>query len=118
MLCPKWLTIHGVAVGLVVLFVELGIWQMHRAEGGNTASYGYALEWPTFALMVIGFWVRIVRAELRDGFGAAPGGSPAAASGDGSDTEDPAASASDEEAVELAAYNRYVAQRARARSAG
>jgi len=117
MLCPKWLTIHTAAVGLVVLFVELGIWQLHRAESGNTASYGYALEWPTFALMVIGFWVRIVRAELREGSVRAIGGTPPALRGE-SGTANPASSASDEEAVELAAYNRYIAERKRARSAG
>ena len=99
MLCPKWLAIHAVTIGLVVLFVVLGIWQLHRAEGGNTASWGYALEWPSFALLVIGFWVKVVRDDVRHRLPVAP--APGDLEGD---------------AAELAAYNQYVAQRARLRS--
>ena len=106
---PKWMLTHAFTLGLVVLFVALGWWQFHRAEGGNTRSYAYALEWPTFALLVIGFWAKIVRDELR----------PARHNDDVPPGEEPvrtgAKTARDEDAEELAAYNRYVADRARQR---
>lgn len=119
MLSPKWLTIHAVAVCLVVLFIALGLWQVHRAESGNTASYGYALEWPTFALLVVGFWVKVVREEVRHGRSAAPGDqSPDRGGRPVHGDLDSTLSAGDEQAAELAAYNRYVAERARLRTSG
>lgn len=106
---PKWLLTHALSLALVLLFVVLGWWQLHRAEGGNTRSYAYALEWPTFALLVIGFWAKIVRDELR----------PARHTDDVPPGEEPVRTGAkgrrDEDAEELAAYNRYVADRARQR---
>ena len=99
MLCPKWLAIHAIALGMVALFIVLGLWQLHRAEGGNSVSWAYAMEWPSFALLVIGFWVKVVR--------------------DAGGDHQPVAPRTDEldgDAAELADYNRYVAQRARLRA--
>ena len=107
LLSPRWLLVHAVAVGLVLLFIALGWWQLHRAEGGNTRSYAYALEWPTFSLLVIGFWLKTMRDELRH----VPDAEDAA--GPGSDRHPP-----DDDAAELAAYNRYVAERAKLRDRG
>lgn len=106
LLAPKWLVIHLTTVGLVLLFVFLGWWQLHRAESGNTRSYAYALEWPTFALLVIGFWLKMMRDEVRHG-------SEHVATGRRSDQQ-----AQDEDAAELAAYNRFMAARAKVRNRG
>lgn len=100
LLAPRWLVIHVIAVGLVLLFIALGWWQLHRAESGNTLSYAYALEWPTFALLVIGFWLKTMRDEVRHR-------DEHTASRDGR--------AHDADAAELAAYNRYVAERSNRR---
>ncbi|MEP6599649.1 MAG: hypothetical protein ABJB98_09420 [Actinomycetota bacterium] len=117
MLVSRWLVIHAVAVCLVVLFVALGWWQLHRAEGGNMPSYGYALEWPSFALLVIGFWVKLVRDEARGTSDPAPGahsfGTSAPAERRGARAGMP-----DADAEELDAYNRYLAARAGQRNRG
>jgi hypothetical protein len=56
-------------VGLVAAFLALGWWQLGRARGGNLLSFGYAIEWPVFALFVIFVWTREIRGELRAGSG-------------------------------------------------
>lgn len=104
LLSPRWLVIHAIAVGLVLLFIGLGWWQLHRAESGNTRSYAYALEWPTFALLVIGFWLKTMRDEVRH-----KGNANAAPADTGPRHAD---------AAELAAYNRYVAERAKLHDRG
>ncbi len=71
-LTPAWLLRHAALVVLVGAFLALGWWQLSRARGGNALSYGYAVEWPVFALFVIFVWYREVRAELRGGFEEPP----------------------------------------------
>ena len=115
MLSAKWLAIHAIAVGMVALFVLLGIWQLHRAEGGNNTSWAYALEWPSFALLVIGFWVKVVREEVRHQENGTPDGNRIEQWGSAHPAT-PRQAALDGDAAELAAFNRYVAQRARLRS--
>jgi DNA-binding transcriptional regulator of glucitol operon len=66
-LTPRWLLRHAAMVGLVAAFLALGWWQVGRARGGNLLSYGYAVEWPVFALFVIFVWTREIRDELRTG---------------------------------------------------
>jgi len=66
-LTPRWLLRHAIAVVLVAGCLALGWWQLDRARGGNALSYGYAVEWPVFALFVVFVWTREVRAELRSG---------------------------------------------------
>jgi DNA-binding transcriptional regulator of glucitol operon len=66
-LTPGWLLRHVAMVVLVAAFLALGWWQIDRARGGNMLSYGYAIEWPVFALFVIFVWTREIRAELRGG---------------------------------------------------
>ncbi|MBO0871648.1 MAG: hypothetical protein J2P15_24110 [Micromonosporaceae bacterium] len=58
---------------LVAGCLALGWWQIGRATGGNTLSYGYAVEWPVFALFVIFMWYREVQTVLR---GAPPPAEP------------------------------------------
>jgi len=67
-LTPRWLLRHAAMVGLVAAFLALGWWQVGRARGGNLLSYGYAVEWPVFALFVVFVWSREIRAELRGGY--------------------------------------------------
>jgi hypothetical protein len=112
-LTRKWLLTHALAIGLVVVFLFFGQWQLHRAENGHSASWAYAVEWPTFALMVVVFWGKIVRDELhpkpeRDG--AAPDAAARAATASKRARERSRGRAQHVE--ELAAYNRYLAERA------
>jgi hypothetical protein len=71
-LAPRWLVRHAIAVVLVAGCFALGWWQLDRARGGNLLSYGYAVEWPVFALFVVFVWAREVRAELRGGYAEPP----------------------------------------------
>src|SRR2546430_8378333 len=71
-LTPAWLLRHAIAVVLVAGCLALGWWQIGRARGGNALSYGYAIEWPVFALFVIFVWSREVRAERRGGYADPP----------------------------------------------
>jgi hypothetical protein len=71
-LTPGWLLRHVVLVVLVAGFLWLGWWQLGRARGGNPLSFGYAVEWPVFALFVIFLWYREVRAELHGRYDEPP----------------------------------------------
>jgi hypothetical protein len=113
---------------VVVTFLALGWWQVDRARGGNTLSFGYALEWPLFAGFVVYVWVKEMRSDRRraDASPAAPavevpadllgqpgylpfripparGGAPAPS--DVTVDSDPGVDPSD---PELVAYNRYL----------
>jgi hypothetical protein len=55
----RWLTLRTVAltvlaVGWVTGCVLAAVWQVGRAEQGNTFSYLYSVEWP--ALAAVGVW--------------------------------------------------------------
>jgi hypothetical protein len=63
-LTPRWLVRHLAAAVMVAVFVLLGWWQLGRAQSGNMLSYGYAVEWPLFALFVLFVWGRELRGEL------------------------------------------------------
>jgi hypothetical protein len=62
---PGWLVRHAIAVCLVAGFLALGWWQVHRAAGGNTLSWAYAVEWPVFAAFVGYVWAKEVRGAVR-----------------------------------------------------
>ncbi|MEU9826569.1 hypothetical protein [Micromonospora chersina] len=62
---PAWIARHVAMVVLVVGFLGLGWWQVTRAAGGNTLSFGYAIEWPVFAGFVVFVWWRELRHALR-----------------------------------------------------
>ena len=54
---------------LTAACLVLGWWQIGRARGGNGLSFGYAIEWPAFAIFVVFVWyreIRIQRAGKRD----------------------------------------------------
>ncbi|WP_157930594.1 hypothetical protein [Glycomyces xiaoerkulensis] len=65
LLTPPWIVLHCFAVVLTVGFGLLGWWQLGRAQGGSAISWGYALEWPLFALFTLALWIRQMRLELR-----------------------------------------------------
>jgi hypothetical protein len=65
LLTPPWLVLHFFAVVLTTGFVLLGWWQLGRAQGGSAISWGYAFEWPLFALFTVALWIRQMRLELR-----------------------------------------------------
>jgi DNA-binding transcriptional regulator of glucitol operon len=108
---------HLLMLVLVAACLAAGWWQINRARGGNTLSFGYAFEWPLFAAFVVFVWYKEIRAELRKGqpepepaptvtvpedLAAQPGYVPFRAtpvqSRRGADDGDP----------ELVAYNRYL----------
>jgi len=94
-------------VVLVVTFLALGWWQWTRGEGGNARSYGYALEWPAFAIFVVIFWVRMIRDELK------PPKAEEEAAEEAAEPEFPDVVRPEidpDEDPELAAYNAYLAR--------
>jgi hypothetical protein len=101
LLTRQWMTTHALVWFAVALFLTLGWWQAIRAGQGNARSIGYALEWPTFAIIVLFLWVRAMRDELRNPASAA------AAEGPQPVSDRPVIDDSDD--PELAAYNRHLA---------
>jgi hypothetical protein len=98
---PGWLAWHLLAVGLVLVFLRLGLWQWHRASSntGGVQNIGYAFEWPLFAGFVVFMWVKIIRDEVRRPAHSEP-----------ANTRTSMATGIDEYDEELAAYNRYFAR--------
>jgi hypothetical protein len=117
---PAWIARHVAMVVLVVGFLGLGWWQVTRAAGGNTLSFGYAIEWPVFAGFVVFVWWREVRHTLRGtpqrGAAAAPPATAGPAQPGAAPvvrrpvrvSRVPAAPLEDAEDGDLAAYNRYL----------
>ena len=98
---PRALLIHLGLVVSVPLCLAAGWWQVHRAEAGNLLSYGYAVEWPLFAVAAVYLWWHLIHMEPGEGGRV---GAPT----DGLDGREAAESWSrrrDEESPELRAYN-------------
>lgn len=127
LLTPAWLAGHALVAVLVVGMLGLGVWQYHRATGGNALSWGYTLQWPLFAGFTAYLWFRELRRRLRGGeaekgrsadgrpavAGSAAGGRPVGAR-PAPAVRPPVVTrrtveASDEDDPELAAYNHYLA---------
>lgn len=119
LLTPKWLALHALTVFLVLSFCILAYWQFKRGEAGNARSWGYAFQWPAFAIFVVYMWIRMMREELHpvtdeqraDDTGELAGSDPlpvgavaTAAYVDDDEDDDPELDA------ELAEYNRYLAE--------
>jgi acyl dehydratase len=103
LLTPGWLAAHALMVLLVLGMLGLAVWQLYRARGGNTLSWGYTFQWPVFAGFVVFFWWREVRRVLRGE--PARTAVPARAA-----VPDPRPEAYDDsDDPELAAYNRMLA---------
>ncbi len=124
-LSRRWLGLHAAMVVIVVGFLELGWWQLRRAQGGNALSWGYTFEWPLFAGFVVVFWIKAMRDELHEARAregkpatravqAAPAASAAPAmpmtlpSGLRSDRGATDGAEDEHEDEELAAYNAYL----------
>jgi hypothetical protein len=78
-LTPRWIAWHLLTTVAVGGCLGLGWWQIRRAAGGNALSFGYAFEWPVFALFVIFIWSREVRAARKGARPAPETAEPAAA---------------------------------------
>lgn len=103
---PAWIVRHVAMVMLVVGFLGLGWWQVTRAAGGNTLSFGYAIEWPVFAGFVVFVWWREVRHTLRGT--PAPADAPPAVRRPVRVSRVPAAPVDGADDGDLADYNRYL----------
>jgi uncharacterized membrane protein len=116
-LTPRWILVHLAAVVLVIAFLLLGWWQLRRAASGNLLSYGYAIQWPAFAVFVVFVWIKEIRRvlEATTEQAAAVDADPARPGGDAGGLKRaarprrPAAGWDDSDDDELAAYNHYLA---------
>lgn len=61
----QWVWLHVAVAVTVPTFIGMGWWQVLRAGAGNARSYGYAIEWPSLAAIVLFLYVRAIRTELR-----------------------------------------------------
>jgi DNA-binding transcriptional regulator of glucitol operon len=57
--------VHASVLVLVAAFLALGRWQFGRAADGNLLSYGYAIQWPAFAVFAVWVWIAEMRKALR-----------------------------------------------------
>lgn len=113
LLTPRWLGLTALALVLIAAFIGLAYWQLQRGEAGNARSWGYAFQWPAFAIFVVYMWIRMLREDLN------PQPDPPheidRADGDpvpGTVSADVEADEYDDEGTdaELAEYNRWLAE--------
>ena len=64
-LSPRWLALHLLAVVGFVGCQFMAWWQLTRAEGGNSLSWGYTFEWPVFGVFALAFWIKVIRDERK-----------------------------------------------------
>ncbi len=103
LLTPTWLLLHLLVAALFVATFFLGYWQLSKAEaGGGAVNWSYALQWPLYGFMGLGFYVKMARDEVRrDPDADEPGNAVVLYQRPRIDTTgDP----------ELAAYNAYLAE--------
>ena len=103
LLTPKWVLLHLLVAALFVATWFLGYWQLAKAgDGGGAVNWSYALQWPLYGFMGLGFYLRMLKDELdRDPADDEPGNSVVLYQRPRIDTTgDP----------ELAAYNAYLAE--------
>jgi DNA-binding transcriptional regulator of glucitol operon len=104
-----WLWLHVAVVVTVSTFIALGWWQVVRAGAGNARSYGYAVEWPSMAAIVIFLYIRAIRMELHKADVHMV--LPTLIEPTVFDTDQPVheyAATDDDDDPELAAYNKYL----------
>ncbi len=103
LLTPKWLLLHLLVAALFVATFFLGYWQLTKAEaGGGAVNWSYAVQWPLYGFMGLGFYLRMLHMEAhRDPDADEPGSAVVLYQRPRIDTSgDP----------ELAAYNAYLAE--------
>ena len=66
-LSPRWLALHGVVLASSVAMVLLGRWQLDvsNSKDFSLQNFGYALQWWTFTVFLIFFWLRLMRDAQR-----------------------------------------------------
>jgi hypothetical protein len=133
---PRCLGMHVTLLVLLPTFALLTRWQLGRALDGNTLSWAYTFEWPLFAGYAIYVWWQLVHDQHVPGASRPAKAAPAGAEGDpsqpgwaltGGRGKNVAVAASapideeeggrgerfrpqtEQEAAELAEYNRYLA---------
>ncbi len=62
----KALLLHLAVVTVVSSCLLAGWWQVNRARSGNMLSYGYAIEWPVFAVVAGIFWWQLIHGRPDD----------------------------------------------------
>jgi DNA-binding transcriptional regulator of glucitol operon len=64
---PRWLAGHVLVLAAAVSMVLLGRWQLTVSERKHFSlqNFGYALQWWTFSLFAVGFWLKIVHDKAR-----------------------------------------------------
>ena len=66
LLTPGWVLMHLLVAGLFVGTFFLGYWQLSKATaGGGAVNWSYALQWPLYGFMGLGFYLRMLWDELR-----------------------------------------------------
>ncbi|HVS69439.1 MAG TPA: transcriptional regulator [Mycobacteriales bacterium] len=123
LLSPKWLVGHLFVLAVVLVMLRLGLWQWHRSQSssGGIQNYAYAFQWPCFAVFSIVLWVKTIRLELVDPeereavaqtsrFAAKPLPEPAIRKERGVRIGITTQAEPDDDDVEVAAYNAYLAR--------
>jgi DNA-binding transcriptional regulator of glucitol operon len=65
LLTVRWVLLHLLVLALFVATFFLGNWQLGKAEGGGGAvNWSYALQWPLYGFMGLGFYLRMLKDEL------------------------------------------------------
>lgn len=57
--------IHLATIATIAVCLAAARWQIHRAASGNLLSYGYAVEWPLFAVAAIVMWWQLLHTDER-----------------------------------------------------
>ena len=66
LLTTRWVLGHVVVAALFVATFFLGWWQLSKAEaGGGAVNWSYALQWPLYGFMGLGFYVKMCLEEVR-----------------------------------------------------
>ena len=114
LLSRRWVAVHLLALAVLAACLALTWWQFDRARDGNIRSFGYAFQWPVFAIFTVGVWAWLCRDVVRTERGTPPRPTAAPAAGRVADEvvlpplrvprPDPVA----DDDPELAAYNRML----------
>lgn len=66
MFTPRWMVGHVVVLIVVVTCIRLGDWQWDVSRITHSVqNFGYALQWPFFAVFFAVMWWRMLRLESR-----------------------------------------------------
>jgi hypothetical protein len=74
---PRCLGMHAALLVLLPLFAWLTLWQLHRAQGGNSLSWAYVFLWPAFGIYAVYTWWNLVHDQVEGSRGPGPSARPA-----------------------------------------